>query len=50
MRARARERFEEGNLIERVELSCGDATRLRYPDGTMDAVFMSVTLELSERG
>ena len=46
MRARARERVEKEHLIDRVELSCGDATRLPYPDGSMDAVFMSFTLEL----
>ena len=46
MRARARERVEKEHLIDRVELSCGDATHLPYPDGSMDAVFMSFTLEL----
>jgi ubiquinone/menaquinone biosynthesis C-methylase UbiE len=33
-------------LIDRVELSCGDATHLHYPDGSMDALFMCFTLEL----
>jgi len=46
MRARARERVEKEHLIDRVELSCGDATHLPYPDGSMDNVFMSFTLEL----
>jgi ubiquinone/menaquinone biosynthesis C-methylase UbiE len=46
MRARARERVEKEHLIDRVELSCGDATRLPYPDGSIDAVFVSFTLEL----
>lgn len=46
MRVRARERLEKEHLIERVELICGDATRLPYPDGNMDVVFMSFTLEL----
>lgn len=46
MRTKARERVEKEHLIERVELSCGDATHLPYPDGSMDAVFMSFTLEL----
>jgi demethylmenaquinone methyltransferase/2-methoxy-6-polyprenyl-1,4-benzoquinol methylase len=31
MRARARERVEKEHVIDRVELSCGDATRLPYP-------------------
>ena len=46
MRARARERVEREHLSDTVELSCGDATHLPYPDGSMDAVFMSFTLEL----
>lgn len=46
MRARARERLEKEHLIDGVELSCGDATYLPYPDGSMDAVFMNFTLEL----
>jgi demethylmenaquinone methyltransferase/2-methoxy-6-polyprenyl-1,4-benzoquinol methylase len=46
MRAQARDRVEKEHLIDRVELSCGDATHLPYPDGSMDAVFMSFTLEL----
>jgi len=46
MRARAQERLEKEGLLRRVELTCGDATRLAYSDGSMDAVFMSFTLEL----
>ena len=46
MRAPARERVEKERLIDTVELSCGDATRLLCPDGSMAAVFISFTLEL----
>jgi demethylmenaquinone methyltransferase/2-methoxy-6-polyprenyl-1,4-benzoquinol methylase len=46
MRARATDRLEKEHLIERVELACGDATHLPYPDNSMDAVFMSFALEL----
>jgi demethylmenaquinone methyltransferase/2-methoxy-6-polyprenyl-1,4-benzoquinol methylase len=34
------------NLMQRARLRCGDAARLPYPEGGMDAVFMSFTLEL----
>lgn len=46
MRKRARERLEKEHVLDRVELSCGDATHLAYADVSMDAVFMSFTLEL----
>ena len=46
MRARALERLAKEDLLARVELSSGDASRLPYPDDSMDAVFMSFTLEL----
>ena len=46
MRVRARERVEKEHFADRVELTCGDATHLPYPDGSIDAVFMSFTLEL----
>lgn len=46
MRVRARERVEKEHLSDRVELTCGDATHLPFPNGSMDAVFMSFTLEL----
>jgi len=46
MRAQAKDRLEKEHLKDRAALSCGDATHLPYSDGTMDAVFMSFTLEL----
>lgn len=46
MRGLAEERLKKANLIHRVELTSGDATHLPYPDGCLDAVFMSFTLEL----
>ncbi len=39
-------RLERAQLIARVELYCGDATKLPYGDNTFDAAFMSFTLEL----
>lgn len=46
MRAQALARLHTTDLMDRVELSCGDATHLPYTDGSLDAVFMSFTLEL----
>ncbi len=42
----AQENLEKEGLAERVELICGDATSLPYHSNTMDAIFMSFTLEL----
>lgn len=42
----AKERLRREQLDDRVELTCGDATSLPYPSESMDAVFMSFTLEL----
>jgi len=39
-------RLEKAQIIDRVELCCGDAAKLTYGDSTFDAVFMSFTLEL----
>ncbi len=39
-------RLEKARLMERVELCWGDAASLPYSDSTVDAVFMSFTLEL----
>jgi demethylmenaquinone methyltransferase/2-methoxy-6-polyprenyl-1,4-benzoquinol methylase len=41
-----RRRLEKARLIDRVELYCGDAVDLPYGDNTLDAAFMSFTLEL----
>jgi len=46
MRAQTQERLEKEQLISRVQLLCGDAAHLPYAGGSMDAVFMSFTLEL----
>ena len=46
MRSRAQARVAHEHLEGRVELSTGDATQLPYDDETLDAVFMSFTLEL----
>ena len=36
----------KAGLLERAQLRCGDAAQLPYEENTMDAVFMSFTLEL----
>jgi demethylmenaquinone methyltransferase/2-methoxy-6-polyprenyl-1,4-benzoquinol methylase len=41
-----RRSLDKVQLMDRVELYCGDATSLPYGDNTFDAVFMSFTLEL----
>jgi ubiquinone/menaquinone biosynthesis C-methylase UbiE len=46
MRAVAGRRLRKARLLERVELRCGDAAKLPYLPNSMDAVFMSFTLEL----
>ncbi|MCI0391399.1 MAG: methyltransferase domain-containing protein [Acidobacteria bacterium] len=42
----AQENLEKEGLADRTELICGDAMELPYPSETMDAIFMSFTLEL----
>ncbi|MFC1948199.1 class I SAM-dependent methyltransferase [Chloroflexota bacterium] len=39
-------RLEKAQLLNRVELHCGDASSLPYDNSIMDGVFMSFTLEL----
>lgn len=41
-----RRRLTKAQLMDRVELYCGDAATLPYGDNTFDAAFMSFTLEL----
>ena len=41
-----RRRLDKDQLMDRVELYCGDAVNLPYGDNTFDAAFMSFTLEL----
>ena len=41
-----RRRLQKAQLSDRVELYCGDAAKLPYPENNFDAVFMSFTLEL----
>jgi len=40
------QRVSEAGLSERVELKCGDATKLPFEQDSFDAIFMSFTLEL----
>ncbi|MGQ0634693.1 MAG: class I SAM-dependent methyltransferase [Planctomycetaceae bacterium] len=42
----AREMLAQQNLSDRIELFCGDATKLPLADAVLDGVFMSFTLEL----
>jgi ubiquinone/menaquinone biosynthesis C-methylase UbiE len=42
----ASERLSKNGMSDRVELHCGDATQLPFPDNFFDAVFMSFVLEL----
>lgn len=42
----SKKRLEAADLLERIELYCGDALHLPYADAKFDAVFMSFTLEL----
>ena len=46
MLEQARRRRDGAAPAVRILLACGDATHLPYPDGEMDAIFMSFTLEL----
>ena len=41
-----RSRLEKAQLIDRVELNCGDASSLHYDNNAMDGIFMAFTLEL----
>jgi demethylmenaquinone methyltransferase/2-methoxy-6-polyprenyl-1,4-benzoquinol methylase len=42
----ARKRLSGAKLLDRVELTCGDAVKMPYKESKFDAVFMSFTLEL----
>ncbi len=42
----ARDNLHKAGLADRVELSCGDAVKLPFPADSLDAIFMSFTLEL----
>jgi ubiquinone/menaquinone biosynthesis C-methylase UbiE len=46
MIAKTKKRLENGGEVNRVELCCGDATRLPFREGAFDAVFMSFALEV----
>ncbi len=42
----ARDNLNKAGLVDRVELSCGDGVKLPYPSDSLNAIFMSFTLEL----
>lgn len=42
----AKRRLAKAGLLERAKLRCGDAAKLPFANGRMDAVFVSFTLEL----
>ncbi len=42
----ARQNLAKARLLERANLRCGNAGKLPYAEASMDAVFMSFTLEL----
>ncbi len=42
----AKANLAKAGLLERARLRCGDATQLPYTDRSLDAIFMSFTLEL----
>jgi demethylmenaquinone methyltransferase/2-methoxy-6-polyprenyl-1,4-benzoquinol methylase len=46
MTSLSRTLLEKADLADRVELICGDAEQMPYPDGSLDGVFSSFTLEL----
>jgi ubiquinone/menaquinone biosynthesis C-methylase UbiE len=46
MLAVTKRRLERSQLLDRVDLYCGDASNLLFEDNIMDGVFMSFTLEL----
>jgi demethylmenaquinone methyltransferase/2-methoxy-6-polyprenyl-1,4-benzoquinol methylase len=46
MRSQSQALLQKQGLLDRVDLQCGDATHLPWPDESIDAVFMSFTLEL----
>ena len=42
----SRKLLKKADLAGRVELVCGDAERMPYPDGSLDGIITSFTLEL----